>query len=469
VRADADRDLGAPAAQAAAHPQHAPAGLDDPAHVAVLLGRQPDHEVELEAMPAAREHPPRALLDVRLGDVLVDHVAHALRAGLGRERQPADPGQRQLVEQILVEPVRAQRRHRHRHAALAQLPRERLDQRRDAGKIRRRQTREPGLFVARALDAADQRVGDRLRRALPHRPVDHAGLAEPAALGAAARDLDRRALEHRLGVRHRRVAREWILIEIGHHRAADPRRRPRIERRADHRHPGRRVDLGRVQRGHVEREPARELGQRVAARASTRGDLAAQRGPRQHERRQQLLGLADERRVDERRDRLGVRRRRAADQHQRRVLGALGRAQRDAPEIEQREHVGERQLVLQRDADHVELAQRALGLERHQRQPARAQLGLHVGPRRERALARDPGIAIEQRIDDLGPQVRHPDVVDIRKREADAGLEALDAVPGVLLDHGLVLAAEVPHRLGDAIDEVCINVSHEAVPGSGCV
>jgi hypothetical protein len=85
--------------------------------------------------------------------------------------------------------------------------------------------------------------------------------------------------------------------------------------------------------------------------------------------------------------------------------GAIGRAQRDPPEVEQREHVGERQLVLQRDADHVERAQRALGLERDQRQVARPQLGLHVGPRRERALARDPRIAVEQRVDDLRPEM----------------------------------------------------------------
>src|SRR5207237_180918 len=58
VRADADRDLGAVADQAAADLQHAAAGLDDAAHVVVGLGRQADHEVKLEAVPAADEHPP---------------------------------------------------------------------------------------------------------------------------------------------------------------------------------------------------------------------------------------------------------------------------------------------------------------------------------------------------------------------------------------------------------------------------
>ncbi len=73
-------------------------GLDDPAHVLVLLGRQADHEVELHAVPAAREDALGRGHELLFGDVLVHHVAHALRAGLGRERQPADPRQRELVE-----------------------------------------------------------------------------------------------------------------------------------------------------------------------------------------------------------------------------------------------------------------------------------------------------------------------------------------------------------------------------------
>src|SRR5206468_3976530 len=52
VRAHADRDLGFVADQVAADPQHALAGIDDAAYIVVVFGRQTDHEVELELVPA---------------------------------------------------------------------------------------------------------------------------------------------------------------------------------------------------------------------------------------------------------------------------------------------------------------------------------------------------------------------------------------------------------------------------------
>src|SRR4051812_47112136 len=97
-------------------------------------------------------------------------------------------------------------------------------------------------------------------------------------------------------------------------------------------------------------------------------------------------------------------RRRSTDEHERRVLGAVGRAQGDTAEIEQRQDVREGQLVLQRDAEDVELAQLALRLERHEWKPALAQLRLHVRLRCERALARNARLLVEQRVDDLRPE-----------------------------------------------------------------
>ena len=83
-----------------------------------------------------------------------------------------------------------------------------------------------------------------------------------------------------------------------------------------------------------------------------------------------------------------------------------------------------------------------------QRQPARAQLGLHVDPRRERALARDPRVLVEERVEDLRPEVGHPDVVDVGEREADARLDRRR-----ILGDRLILAAEVARRLLDLVQE----------------
>ncbi len=53
----------------------------------------------------------------------------------------------------------------------------------------------------------------------------------------------------------------------------------------------------------------------------------------------------------------------------------------------------------------------------------------------------------------FGAEMGHADVVDIGEREAHAGIRRV-------FHHRLVLAAQVARRLGDAIDEICVNVAH---------
>jgi hypothetical protein len=106
---------------AAADGLHARGGLDDAEHVLVGFGGQADHEVQLHALVPAREHALGGFQDVGLGDVLVDEVAHALGAGLGRKGQARDAARGQIAQQFLVEAVGAQRGHRQRHLVVAQL------------------------------------------------------------------------------------------------------------------------------------------------------------------------------------------------------------------------------------------------------------------------------------------------------------------------------------------------------------
>jgi hypothetical protein len=59
----------------------------------------------------------------------------------------------------------------------------------------------------------------------------------------------------------------------------------------------------------------------------------------------------------------------------------------DAAEVEHEEDVGVGELELEREAHHVEVAERARALSSETRgSAARAELGLHVGPRRVAAL-----------------------------------------------------------------------------------
>ena len=183
VRRHADRDLGLAAADhALADAQHALAGLDDAAHVVVLLGGQADHEVQLDPVPPALEDLAGRLLDVGLGDVLVHHVAHALSAGLGREGQPGDPGLGQLVEDLVGQAVGAQAGHRHRHAARAQRRRQLADQRRDAREVGGRQAGQAGLLVAGPLEQPAQ-LGTGNRRIVDEQQVEGVRLVTIAGHG----------------------------------------------------------------------------------------------------------------------------------------------------------------------------------------------------------------------------------------------------------------------------------------------
>ncbi len=172
-------------------------------------------------------------------------------------------------------------------------------------------------------------------------------------------------------------------------RAATARRHARIERRADHQRARCAASIvGRVERGHVERTARGQADQALAARHAAR---AAAPPPSAAATGSTSSASPMKNGVDERRQRLGVRGRRAAGRAPAgRVVAAVGRAQRDAAEVEQRQHVGVGQLVLQRDADHVELARAGAALSSVTSGSPRARSSrLHVEPRRERALARD--------------------------------------------------------------------------------
>ena len=77
---------------------HALGELGDAAHVVLGLARQTDHEVELQAPPAEVGEEPRGVEQLVLPVLLLDHVAQALRARLGREREAGLPHAPDLLE-----------------------------------------------------------------------------------------------------------------------------------------------------------------------------------------------------------------------------------------------------------------------------------------------------------------------------------------------------------------------------------
>ena len=222
------------------------------------------------------------------------------------------------------------------------------------------QRQQADLLEAGLADAVLDHVADGLDRALADRAGDHAGLAEAAAAGAAAEDLDGEPLVHGLGQRHQRLGRVGPGVEVHQRVLADPERDagPVRHDRLD------RAVLGvddvvelRDVDAAADREPAQQL---VAAAGPALGlPLADDLGDREHD----LLAVAEHGGVEEVGDRLGVERRVAAGQHDRVVVAAVDRVQRDAGEVEGVEHVGVAELGGEAQAEDVEGADRAVAVD----------------------------------------------------------------------------------------------------------
>ena len=169
----------------------------------------------------------------------------------------------------------------------------------------------------------------------------------------------------------------------------------------------------------ADREAAQQL---VAAAGLALGlPLAHDLGDRQHD----LLAVAEHGGVDEVGDRLGVEGGVAAGEHDRVVVGAIGRVQRDAGEVERVEHVGVAELGGEAQAEDVEGADRAVLVDGELRdRPVLAHHRFHVGPHGVGALGDDPVALVEDLVEDLDALVGQADLVGvgIHQRPADGGL-----------------------------------------------
>ncbi len=242
---------GGPAGRGSARRLAHPLGqLEDRDHVLVSLAGQADHEIQLEVVPAPGGDLPGGVEQPRLGDPFVDPVAQPLGPRFRCEGEAARPTGAQVVEQRAVEPDGPQRRDAHGHRARAELRRGAPQQGAQLRVVGRGQGRERDLVVAPLLGAPFEGGEHGRQGALAQGTVQEPGLTEPAALVAAARDLDGGAIEDRLDGGHGAAAGvgEGSQVRLP---AADGSGRLR---RPDHPAfalgvPGRLALLGRVQLG----------------------------------------------------------------------------------------------------------------------------------------------------------------------------------------------------------------------------
>ncbi len=290
--------------------------------------------------------------------------------------------------------------------------------------VRRAERYERQLVVARVAGERLRRLQHLLGRALEPRTVDDAGLAEAAALRAAALDLDRHAVVHGLQERHdrRRQRRRQLLHEALRHARGQPfdRRRHGLDRAVG-------VVLGPVEARHVDAPDLRELQQHLVARAAP---LLLPLAHEVDDVDDRLLAVAQREHVDEVRQRVRVERAGAAADHERVRVGALLRLHRQARQVEHVQDVRVRALVAQREADDVELAHGVARLEAPERHALGAHRVFHVGPRREDALGQHALAAVDDVVEDAEPQVRHADVVEVGVGEDDADVAGVPVLDG---------------------------------------
>ena len=199
-----------------------------------------------------------------------------------------------------------------------------------------------------------------------------------------------------------------------------------------------------VELRHVDGAADRQSPQQLVAAAGTVLGLPLPDhvGDREHD----LLTVAEDGGVEEVGDRLGVERRVATREHDRVVVAAVDRVQRDAGEVEGVEHVRVAELGPEAQAKYVERAHGAVAVDGELRDVALAHDPLHVGPHRVRALGEDPVALVEDFVEDLHALVGQADLVGVGVHQSPPHRRALgSAVP--VLDRGVQLAPDVLDRL----------------------
>ena len=131
--------------------------IGDGHDVLVALAGKAHHEVELHTVPAGLEGCLGRAIQVLLGHILVDDVAHTLAARLGRERQAALLFAGDRLGHINAKRIQALRRNGHANARVLQTAVEPTEHVADAGVVGRRKRGQRHLVIASLFQALDHR------------------------------------------------------------------------------------------------------------------------------------------------------------------------------------------------------------------------------------------------------------------------------------------------------------------------
>ena len=163
------------------------------------------------------------------------------------------------------------------------------------------------------------------------------------------------------------------------------------------------------------------------------------------DRDDRLLAVAQHGGVDEVGDRFGVERSVAAGDDDGVIVGAVGRLDRDAGEVERVQHVGVAEFGGERDSEDVERADRSVRVDGELRNAVLAHQRLEVGPHRIGAFDQHAVEFAEHLVQDLHALVGQADLVGVGVHQAPA-----DVAGRPVFDERIQLAADVLDRLAHA-------------------
>ncbi len=193
------------------------------------------------------------------------------------------------------------------------------------------------------------------------------------------------------------------------------RRRVGARPRRNRGHPARTVVGHVVEARDVEAALAREPRQQALAIAP--GFV----GEGLDERRHEQLGFAGGDDVREGRQRLRIHERHgAADDHERVERVPAGGARLESGQAQHRQNVRVVPLERHGEGEDVEVAHRRLRFDGQERLAPPQEIRQLLLRRQEHALAHDALVGVEEAVDGLQPQIRHPDEVGVRKRQRHA-------------------------------------------------
>ena len=182
--------------------------------VEVLLGLrgQADHEIKLDETPSGGKDLLNGLEKIGLGVSFVDDPAQPLGPRLHGEREAGFPDFLDLVNQGGGQSFDAEGRERDRHLHPAVAVDDEREQRFDCGVVPRAQGEKGNFVVAGGVQTFFKDFEDFFRGPFPQGAVNHPGLAEAAAPGAAPGDFDVQAVVNHLQKRQDRTVRKGAQI-----------------------------------------------------------------------------------------------------------------------------------------------------------------------------------------------------------------------------------------------------------------